>query len=303
MNGALLHNTAIECQLAAGEALGIVRDIASAVAGFWAADRTVGIPARLLTLTVVTLLPRIGRTVLLLSVNIDHIATLRQARRESFPDPVQAAAAVEQGGADGITVHLRSDRRHINDRDVRLLRQTVQTELTVEMAATAAMVRFARAVRPDWVTLVPEEAGEVTTTRGLNVVQSRAELARVTATLRKAGIRVCLFVDPQPEQVSAAAEVGAEAVELNTDSYSRLWRRRESGGRALESLNRAAAAAVRSGLVVNVGHGLDYWNVVPILDARFARGFSIGFAIVARAVYTGLRDAVAEMKRILEVYS
>uniref|UniRef100_A0A7C4CAI5 Pyridoxine 5'-phosphate synthase n=1 Tax=candidate division WOR-3 bacterium TaxID=2052148 RepID=A0A7C4CAI5_UNCW3 len=240
---------------------------------------------------------------LLLSVNIDHIATLRQARRETFPDPVQAAAAVEQGGADGVTVHLRSDRRHINDRDVRLLRKTVQTELTVEMAATREMVRIARSIRPDWVTLVPEEAGEVTTTRGLDVVRNRRELGRAVASLRKAGIRVCLFVDPKPEPVAAAAEIGVEAVELNTDRYSRLWRKKESGQRALGDLSEAAAAAAGSGLVVNVGHGLNYLNVVPILEARFARGFSIGFAIVARAVFAGLRDAVAEMKRLLEVYS
>ncbi|MEO0085997.1 MAG: pyridoxine 5'-phosphate synthase, partial [candidate division WOR-3 bacterium] len=139
---------------------------------------------------------------LLLSVNIDHVATLRQARQESFPDPVQAAAAVELGGADGITVHLRSDRRHIGDRDVRLLRQTVRTELTVEMAATPEMVRIARQVRPDWVTLVPEEAGEVTTTHGLDVVRGRLKLSRAVETLKKAGIRVCLFVDPVAEQVA-----------------------------------------------------------------------------------------------------
>jgi len=251
-------------------------------------------------LTLLSLLPRIGFTVLLLSVNIDHVASLRQARQESFPDPVQAATLAELGGADGVTVHLRADRRHITDRDVRRLRETVQTELTVEMAATREMVRIARSVRPDWVTLVPETRSEVTTTRGLEVVRHESELSRAAARLRENGIRVCLFVDPEPKQVAAAAAAGAEAVELNTERYSRLPVRRR---RVLEDLAQAAAVGVENGLGVNVGHGLDYRNVVPILEARFARGYSIGFAVVARAVFTGLREAVAEMKRIMEVYS
>ncbi len=235
-----------------------------------------------------------------LSVNIDHIATLRQARRESFPDPVQAAALVELGGADGITVHLRQDRRHINDRDVRLLRETIKTELTVEMAARPDLVRFICQVKPDQVTLVPELVTEVTTTSGLDVVRAEAQLRRVVATLNRAGIRVSLFIDPEPKQVLAAKKVGAQVVELNTDRYSRERGRREFH---LERLTRAAEAARQERLIVHLGHGLDYLNIVPILKKGIADGFSIGFAIVARAVLVGLKQAVRDMKHILEVYS
>ncbi len=237
---------------------------------------------------------------LTLSVNIDHIATLRQARRESFPDPVQAALLVELGGADGITVHLRQDRRHINDRDVRLLRQTIKTELTVEMTGTPELVRFARQVKPDQVTLVPELITEVTTTRGLAVRKNATRLRRVVGELQRAGIRVSLFVDPDPAEIEAAAETGAPVVELNTDRYSKEPKRREFHLQRLEEASRVARAG---GLIVHVGHGLDYLNVVPIAERRIAQGFSIGFAIVARAVFVGLREAVAEMKNILEVFS
>ncbi len=229
-------------------------------------------------------------------MNIDHIATLRQARRESFPDPVQAAVLVELGGADGITVHLRQDRRHINERDVKLLRSTIKTELTVEMASTKEMVRFACAVKPDQVTLVPELTTEVTTTQGLDVVKQKALLTRVTGELKRAGVRVCIFVDPDPNQISAVAEVGAQAVELNTDRYNKEPRKRDYH---LQRLMVASEIAREKGLIVNVGHGLDYINVVPIVERKIAQGFSIGFAIVARAVFVGLREAVAEMKRIL----
>lgn len=235
-----------------------------------------------------------------LSVNIDHVATLRQARREAFPDPVQAAAFVELGGADGITVHLRADRRHINDRDVELLRRTVTTELTVEMAATEAMVRLMARIRPDAVTLVPEVRSEVTTTGGLDVVAVGAGLRPVIARLRRSGSRVAVFVDPVGRQVAAAADCGATGVELNTDRYSRAGR--NSAGE-LNRLVEAATVAREKGLEVFVGHGLNYRNVVPILAAGFADGYSIGFAIVARSVYVGLTAAVAEMKRIMEVHS
>jgi pyridoxine 5-phosphate synthase len=232
-----------------------------------------------------------------LSVNIDHIATLRQARQESFPDPVQAAALVEAGGADGITVHLRQDQRHINERDVKLLRQTIKTELTVEMAATAAMLRFVQRVRPDQVTLVPEVVTEVTTTSGIDVLRERNKIKRAVAELRKAGIRVCIFIEPEPEQIKAAGDLGAQVVELNTDRYSKEIKRREFH---LERLEKGAIAARAAGLVVNVGHGLDYLNVVPILERNLAQGFSIGFAVVARAVFVGLKEAVQEMKRIIQ---
>ncbi len=235
-----------------------------------------------------------------LSVNIDHIATLRQARRESFPDPVQAALLVELGGADGITVHLRQDRRHINDRDVRLLRETIKTELTVEMAARLDLVRFICRVKPDQVTLVPELVTEVTTTSGLDVVKGETQLRRVVTILNRSGIRVSMFVDPEPGQVIAAKRVGARVVELNTDRYTKEPRRRDFH---LKRLVEAAQTARQEGLIVHLGHGLDYINIIPILEQRIADGFSIGFAIVARAVFVGLQQAVRDMKHILEVYS
>lgn len=235
-----------------------------------------------------------------LSVNIDHIATLRQARREEFPDPVQAAVLVELGGADGITVHLRQDRRHINDRDVELLRKTIKTELTVEMAAKPDLVRFACQVKPDQVTLVPELVTEVTTTRGLDVVREAKRLSAVIRRLNRMGIRVSLFVDPNPQQVVVAAKVGAQVVELNTDRYSKDSGHREE---RLDELKTAAQTAIEYGLKVHVGHGLDYRNVVPIAEQEWAQGFSIGFAIVSRAVFVGLEQAVQEMRHILEVHS
>lgn len=235
-----------------------------------------------------------------LSVNIDHIASLRQARRARFPDPVQAAALVELGGADGVTVHLRKDRRHINERDVRLLRETVQTELTLEMAATDELVAFASRVRPDQVTLVPELVTEVTTTRGLDLSGRAGPSAAAIRRLRRRGIRVALFVEPDRRQMPVAAALGADAVELNTDRYATDLSNRP---KLLGELAAAAVAAREHGLAVHVGHGLDYRNVTPILAMEIAEGYSIGFAIVARAVMLGLREAVAEMKRILEVYS
>lgn len=242
------------------------------------------------------LLSKIGK-MRMLSVNIDHIATLRQARQENFPDPVQAAVLAELGGADGITVHLRQDQRHINFRDVKLLRQTIKTELTVEMAATPAMVRFVRMIKPDQVTLVPEVITEVTTTRGLDVIKQQHNLKQVVNNLKKNGIRVCLFIEPEPRQIQAAAAIGAEVVELNSDRYSKEPHRWQIN---LKQLQTGAEAARSAGLIVHVGHGLNYQNIVPILEADLAQGFSIGFAIVARAVFVGLREAVAEMKRIIQ---
>ncbi len=248
----------------------------------------------------VNLLPRIRTTVRILSVNIDHIATLRQARKESFPDPVQAATLVELGGADGITVHLRGDRRHINERDVELLRKTVKTELTVEMAATEEMTRKATRIRPDQVTLVPELRTEVTTSGGLNVVKRFSKLQPFARRLKRAGIRLSAFVEPDRAQIEAAARLGAGVVELNTDRYSRDKAKR---ARILAQMLDAAQFARELGMAVHAGHGLDYLNIVPILEMEIAEGFSIGFAIVARAVMTGLTEAVAEMKSLVEAYS
>jgi len=257
----------------------------------------------------------------LLSVNVDHVASLRQARRDSLPDPVTAAALVEMGGADGVTVHLRKDRRHVTERDVEILRQTVQTELTLEMAASEDLLRFAVRTKPDQVTLVPELVTEVTTTRGLDLLGRDGGLKSAVGRLRRGGIRVSLFVESDPRQVEAAAGLGADVVELNTDRYSRTCssrrlrvadrsrkaksRARQAGREAvplLDELAEAGRVARANGLVVHVGHGLDYRSVVPILEMGIAEGFSIGFAVIARAVMVGLRDAVAEMKRILEVY-
>jgi pyridoxine 5-phosphate synthase len=251
-------------------------------------------------LTIVAFWLRIPAIVPILSVNIDHVATLRQARLESFPDPVQAAAAVELGGADGITVHLRQDRRHITNRDVELLRATVKTELTVEMAAADELVRLMARIRPDQVTLVPEVKSEVTTTGGVDLLKERARLEPVVQRLKKARIRVSMFIEPDTAQIEAAGRLGADVVELNTDRYSRGWSR---GPRLLDELATAGRAAEKAGLLVHVGHGLDYRNVVPVLKNRIATGYSIGFAIVARAVYTGLQGAVMEMRRIMEVHS
>ena len=252
------------------------------------------------SLTILGLSPRIRRTVRTLSVNIDHVATLREARGEAFPDPVQAAVLVELGGADGVTVHLRQDRRHISDRDVELLRKTVRTELTIEMVGTEEMTRIACKVRPDQVTLVPELVTEKTTTRGINLLKEARGLSARVKRLKRAGIRVSVFIEPDPKQVAAAAELGAGVVELNTDRYCRERKQRYD---ILEQMTEAAREAWMSGLRVDAGHGLDYLNVVPLAERDIVDGFSIGFAIVARSVAVGLCAAVAEMKHLLEVYS
>ena len=251
-------------------------------------------------MTIVAFWPRIPAIMPALSINIDHVATLRQARLGSIPDPVEAAAAAELGGADGITVHLRRDRRHITDRDVELLRTTVKTELTVEMAATVELVRLMIKTRPDQVTLVPELKSEVTTTGGIDLLKEKSRLEPVVQRLKKARIRVSVFIEPDTAQVEAAARIGADVVELNTDRYSRGWFR---GQRLLDELTTAGRAAAKAGLSVHVGHGLDYRNVVPVLKSGFAAGYSIGFAVVARAVFVGLQRAVEDMKRTMEVYS
>jgi pyridoxine 5-phosphate synthase len=236
----------------------------------------------------------------MLSVNIDHVATLRQARRAEFPDPVQLALLVESGGADGVTVHLRRDRRHINERDVGLLRQTAKGELTVEMAATREMADLASKFKPDQVTLVPELRAEVTTTGGLDLSRHSAGIRPIVRRLKRVGIRLSIFVEPDAAQVAAAAKLGADVVELNTDAYCRDRRARAG---ELARLVAAATAASESGLAVHVGHGLNYKNVIPIVESGLAEGYSIGFAIIARSLVTGMRQAVADMKHILEVYS
>jgi pyridoxine 5-phosphate synthase len=233
-----------------------------------------------------------------LSVNIDHVATLRQARRDVEPDPVHAAVAAELGGADGITVHLREDRRHVQDRDVRILRETVRVELNLEMAATQEMVRIAREIRPDLVTLVPERREELTTEGGLDVLKAGGTLRAAVEALAAAGIPVSLFVDADPAQLEAAARGGAPFVELHTGRYAHQ-RREADAEREAAVIGRGVEVARAAGLRVNVGHGLTYRNVRRIAAIAGVEAFAIGHNIVARAVLVGMTQAVREMKALL----
>lgn len=234
----------------------------------------------------------------LLGVNIDHVATLRQARGTRYPEPVQAALAAEQAGADGITVHLREDRRHIQDRDVRLIRDVVQTKLNLEMAMTDEMVGIAGQIRPQDCCLVPERREELTTEGGLDVLGQVERTREVCARLGDAGIRVSLFVDPDIRQLEAASEAGAPVVEIHTGHYAdaedEVVRARELG-----RIRNAADFALDRGLRVNAGHGLHYHNVQPIAAISGVTELNIGHSIVARALFSGLPAAVREMKHLL----
>jgi pyridoxine 5-phosphate synthase len=232
-----------------------------------------------------------------LGVNIDHVATLRQARRTYEPDPIQAAAEAELGGADGITVHLREDRRHIQDRDVRILRQTVQSKLNLEMSLSEEIVGIALEVVPDQATLVPEHRLEITTEGGLDLLAHRDRVAEVVHRLKHVGIFVSAFIDPVDEQVRAAAELDFDAIELHTGAYANA-----TGDGVQEELLRhmnAGALAVELGLRLHAGHGLNYRNTPPIAQIPGMRELNIGHAIVSRAVFTGLRQAVREMKDVM----
>jgi pyridoxine 5-phosphate synthase len=232
-----------------------------------------------------------------LAVNIDHIATIREARKAREPEPVTAAAIAELAGAEGITVHLRGDRRHINDRDVRLLRETVASKLNVEMAATDEMIDIAVAVRPDQVTLVPERPQELTTEGGLDVTASAAGVRRAVRRLQAAGVRVSVFIDPLPVQVRGSRAAGADAVEINTGAYAAAAR----ADRPAQLARIAAAARLgsRQGLEVLAGHGLNYVNVRPIVGLDEIVELNIGHSIVARAALVGLDQAVREMVALL----
>jgi pyridoxine 5-phosphate synthase len=232
-----------------------------------------------------------------LGVNIDHVATVRQARRGLEPDPVQAAVLALLGGADGITVHLREDRRHIQDRDVRCLRQTVRCKLNLEMATVEEIVAIALELRPDQATLVPERRQEITTEGGLDVLKAGPELPAAVGRLCAAGIGVNLFIDPDVDQVEAAKRSGASGVELHTGAYS-LASGREVA-RRLSELQRAAAVADNLGLFVAAGHGLNYLNVGPVAAIPEVRELNIGHSIVSRALFTGLGQAVREMKALM----
>ena len=229
-----------------------------------------------------------------LGVNIDHVATLRQARHTLYPDPVLAAQLAEQAGADNITLHLREDRRHIQERDVRLLADLLQTRMNLEMAATPAMLEFAAALVPSDCCLVPERRQELTTEGGLDVLAGGAALRAACDRLAVAGVRVALFIDPEPAQIDAAAECGVPVIELHTGVYA------ESGGQRqaqeLRRLEVAARHAAARGLEVHAGHGLNYHNVAPVAAIRDIVELNIGHAIVARSVFEGLPAAVRAMK-------
>jgi pyridoxine 5-phosphate synthase len=234
-----------------------------------------------------------------LGVNIDHVATVRQARRAKEPDPVAAAVLATLGGADGITVHLREDRRHIQDRDVRLLRETVTTRLNLELAAAEEILAIALQVKPDEATLVPEKRQELTTEGGLDVVANAPAVRSAVERLKGAGIHVSLFIDPDPFQVDQARHVGADAVEFQTASYS------EAVGEAavefeLAKLRTVTEHAKGLGLHVHMGHGLNYQNVRPIVRIPGVEELNIGHSIVSRAVLVGMRDAVREMKQVMQ---
>jgi pyridoxine 5-phosphate synthase len=232
-----------------------------------------------------------------LGVNIDHVATLRQARRVHYPDPIHAALVAEQSGADSITLHLREDRRHIQDRDVLLMRQVLETRMNLEMALTEEMIRIAREVKPQDCCLVPESRHEVTTEGGLDVAAQLSRVGDACKALGASGIRVSLFIDPDASQVEAAQRAGAPVVELHTGAYAGAV----GAARAieLERVRSAAQHAASLGLTVNAGHGLNYHNVQPIAAIREIVELNIGHSIVARAVFDGLSKAVRDMKELM----
>lgn len=234
----------------------------------------------------------------LLGVNIDHVATLRQARGTLYPDPVQAAILAEEAGADGITIHPREDRRHIQDRDVLLLRELLQTRMNLEMAVTDDMLAFAEKVRPECVCLVPEKREELTTEGGLDVAGQEARVAEACERLARIGAEVSLFIDPDPVQIDATVRCGAPVVELHTGEYAEA--RGEAQESALQTLVEAVSYASRKGLVVNAGHGLNYQNTERVAAIDGIHELNIGHAIIGRAVFTGLKEAVRDMKAILD---
>jgi len=231
-----------------------------------------------------------------LYVNIDHIATLREARKTDEPDPVLAAEECERGGADGITAHLREDRRHIQDADVRALRRATRTVLNLELGAHPDIVRIACRERPFQATLVPERRQEITTEGGLALRRSR-RVSDAIARLMKAGIRVSLFIDPDVEVIARAADHGVPAIELHTGRYAGTWRKSTA---ALRQLRRAAERAAKLGLAVHAGHGLTYQNVQPVAAIREIQELNIGHTIVSNAVFWGLEEAVRRMRRLVD---
>ena len=231
-----------------------------------------------------------------LYVNIDHVATLREARKTDEPDPVQAAAAAERAGADGITVHLREDRRHIQDADVSALARSVRTVLNLELGAHAEIVRLAARIKPFQATLVPEKRQEITTEGGLALRKGDRRLKNAIGRLQDAGIRVSLFIDPSLKTIDMAQELGVPAIEMHTGRYAHTWRR---GDAALKELRRAATHAKQIGLAVHAGHGLTYQNVQPVAAIPEIEELNIGHSIVSNAVFWGMEEAVRRMKSLV----
>jgi len=234
-----------------------------------------------------------------LGVNIDHVATVRQARRTVEPDPVWAASLAELGGADGITVHLREDRRHIQERDLRVLRETVQVKLNLEIATAEEIVQIATLAHPHKVTLVPEKREEVTTEGGLNVIGNRARIREVVDRFHEAGIDVALFIDPEESQIEAARDLNVSGVELHTGRYADAPDE-AAHAKELLQLTEAGSTAIQAGLLLHMGHGLTYRNVVPVARISGVSELNIGHSIIARAILVGLERAVREMKQLVQ---
>jgi len=239
------------------------------------------------------------RNVVHLGVNIDHIATVREARKTYEPDPVFAAYLAELAGASCITAHLREDRRHIQDRDIAILRQTVTTRLNLEMAQAPDVVRFALKILPDQATLVPERRQEITTEGGLDVVKEKSSLKKLVRRLKAAGIVVSMFISPEREQIDASRDINADAIEIHTGSYANA-KKPAAVKRALDEITRAAAYAHSLGLTVIAGHGLTYINVRPIVEIPEIVELNIGHSIISRAAFVGIERAVREMAKLLK---
>ena len=235
---------------------------------------------------------------ILLGVNIDHVATLRQARGTRYPDPVKAALDAEEAGADGITVHLREDRRHIQERDVRLLKDVLQTRMNFEMGVTDFMLDFAEQIRPEHVCLVPETRQELTTEGGLDVAGQEERIKAAVQRLAKLGCEVSLFIDAEARQIEAARRIGAPAIELHTGRYADA-RTPEEAAHELARIREGVACGLAQGLIVNAGHGLHYHNVEPVAAIAGVNELNIGHAIVAHALFVGFKEAVAEMKQLI----
>lgn len=235
----------------------------------------------------------------LLGVNIDHVATLRQARGTRYPDPVKAALDAEEAGADGITVHLREDRRHIQERDVRVLKEVMQTRMNFEMGVTDFMLDFAEEIRPEHVCLVPETRQELTTEGGLDVAGQEARIAAAVTRLAAVGSEVSLFIDADPRQIEASKRVGAPAIELHTGRYADAHTPQEAAAE-LQRIREGVALGVSLGLIVNAGHGLHYHNVEPVAAIPGINELNIGHALVSHALFVGFKEAVREMKHLIQ---